>query len=95
MKAVLVISDKVVFDDGAIQEIVIWRVPSPVPPTDHGFKYRLYYGVPGRRLVGDDNERGKGDHRHFDGQEEAYVFGGWEKLIDDFLGDVTAVRGAK
>jgi hypothetical protein len=92
MKAQLIVADKVVFDDGAIQEIVIWRTPSPVPPTNHGFKYRLFYGFPGQRLVGYDNERGKGDHRHIQGQEEPYVFSNWETLIDEFLADVAQVR---
>jgi hypothetical protein len=92
MDAELVISDKVVFDDGAIQEIVVWRVPTPIPPSSHGFKYRLFYGFAGRRLVGYDNERGKGDHRHYDGREESYKFRGWEALIDDFLADVARMR---
>jgi hypothetical protein len=92
MDAELVIADKVVFDDGAIQEMVIWRVPSPVPPSSHGFKYRLFYGFPGRRLVGYDNERGKGDHRHVESREEPYLFRGWEALIEDFLADVGRER---
>lgn len=95
MNATLVISDKVVFDDGMIQEIVIWRVPHPVPPTAHGFKYRLFYGGSGGRLIGYDNERGKGDHRHFRGEEQPYDFRGWARLIDDFLADVAALRGEK
>jgi hypothetical protein len=92
MDAQLVIGDKVVFDDGAIQEMVIWRVPSPVPPSSHSFKYRLFYGYAGQRLVGYDNERGKGDHRHVEGREEAYHFCGWEALIDDFLADLGRLR---
>jgi hypothetical protein len=92
MAAEMVIADKVVFDDGAIQEMVVWRVPAPVPPSSHAFKYRMFYGFPGRRLVGYDNERGKGDHRHNDGREEPYDFRGWEALIDDFLADVARLR---
>jgi Family of unknown function (DUF6516) len=93
--AELVIADKVVFDDGAIQEIVVWRVPTPVPPSSHGFKYRLFYGFAGRRLVGYDNERGKGDHRHIEGREEPYQFRGWEPLIDSFLADVARIRNER
>ena len=92
MAAELFIADKVVFDDGAIQEMVVWRVPAPVPPSSNAFKYRMFYGFPGRRLVGYDNERGKGDHRHNDGREEPYDFRGWEALIDDFLVDVARLR---
>ncbi len=86
------IADKVVFDDGAIQEIVIWRLPAPLPKGSHGFKYRLFYGYPGRRVVGYDNERGKGDHRHVDRREQRYAFRGWEALISDFLADVARAR---
>ena len=95
MKAVLIIADKVVFDDGMIQEIVIWQVPEAVPPTDHGYKYSLFYGRPGGRLIGYDNERGKGDHRHCDGSESSYKFRGWEALIDDFLDDVERLRSGQ
>ena len=92
MKAEIIVADKIVFDDGAIQEMVIWRVPTPIPPTRHGFKYRLFYGFPGQRLVAYDNERGKGDHRHIEGREESYLFADWETLIDDFLADVARIR---
>ena len=92
MDAELVIADKILFDDGAIQEMVIWRVPMPVSPSSHGFKYRLFYGFAGRRLVGYDNERGKGDHRHVEDREEPYAFRGWEALIEDFLADVARIR---
>jgi hypothetical protein len=93
MEAKQVFHDKVVFDDGMILEIVIWRLPAPVPPTTHGFKYRLFYGCRGGRLIGYDNERGKGDHRHIRDSEEAYDFKSWEQLIDDFLADVDLLRG--
>ena len=95
MDAELVVSDKIVFDDGAIQEIIIWLLPAPVPPAMHRFKYRLFYGFPGRRLVGYDNERGKGDHRHFGNDEQPYSFRGWEMLLDDFLADVERLRGKR
>ena len=49
--------------------MVVWRVPDPVPPSGHRFKYRLVYVESGRRVVGFDNERGKGDHKHFGDQE--------------------------
>lgn len=64
MRAQLVIWDRRVFADGCIYEVVVWRVPVPVPSTEHRFKYRLHYGKSGERLIGYDHERGKGDHRH-------------------------------
>jgi hypothetical protein len=80
------------FDDGAFVEMVIWKVPDPVPGSRHGYKYRLFYGRPGKRLVGYDNERGKGDHRHLAGREEPYRFTRVEKLMTDFLDDVRRLR---
>ena len=94
MKARLVIRDRRIFDDGSLIDMVIWLVPEPVPPTSHGLKYRLCYGRAGRRLVGCDNERGKGDHRHYEDVEEPYVFVSLERLLDDFEADVVRMRGA-
>jgi Family of unknown function (DUF6516) len=69
------------------------RVPSPVPPTTHELKYSLFYGRAGIREVGYDNERGKGDHRHFQGIEIAYGFQTVEQLLVDFWADVRRLRG--
>ena len=55
----------------------------PVPGSTHGLKYSLFYGRPGERLVGYDNERGRGDHRHLAGKEEPYSFSTPEQLIAD------------
>jgi hypothetical protein len=35
-----------------------------------------------------DNEIGKGDHRHFGGEENAYVFTTPEQLVADFQKDI-------
>ena len=74
---------------------MLWRVPSPVPPTTHGLKYSLFYGRPGIREVGYDNEGGKGDHRHLKGAETRYRFSTVEQLMADFWSDVRALRGSK
>ena len=73
---------------GGVIEIVIWRVPAPVPPSEHSFKYRLVFARDGRRLVGYDNERGKGDHRHLGEKELRYTFVDDAALLDDFWRDV-------
>jgi hypothetical protein len=75
--------------------MALWRVPSPVPPSSHCLKYSLFYGRPGVREVGYDNERGKGDHRHFRGVETTYRFRSVERLIADFWSDVRGLRGDK
>ena len=81
---------KDVTPDGGILEVVIWKVPEPVPPTDHGYKYRAAYVVDGVRVVGFDHERGKGDHCHLDGAEVPYSFKGVEQLVEDFIAAVAA-----
>jgi len=73
----------------------IWRVNSPVPPSVHSLKDSLFYGRPGVREVGYDNERGKGDHRHLQGVETAYRFSSVERLMTDFWSDVHRLRGVK
>jgi hypothetical protein len=69
-------------------ELVVWTVPNPVPPSGHGFKYRLVYVVDGERVVGYDNERGKGDYKHLGGVEVPYRFVDVETLVADFMADV-------
>jgi hypothetical protein len=63
-----------------------------VPPSEHRYKYSLFYGRPGERIILYDNERGKGDHRHYGDREEAYVFRSVETLTADFLADVRRAR---
>lgn len=94
-RATLLFHQRIDYDDGAIVEMVIWRVPSPVSPSTHGLKYSLFYGRPGTREGGYDNERGKGDHRHVAGTETVYHFTTVEQLMVDFWSDVMALRGEK
>lgn len=93
MSATLVFHEKRLSFDGAILEMTIWLVPKPVPPSEHKLKYSLYFGFPGRRIVGFDNERGKGDHMHIGDRESVYVFSGVEQLIFDFLSAVQQAGG--
>ena len=92
MKAELITRFKSVAEDGGVMELVVWRVPQPVPPTEHGYKYRAVYAVDGVRVVGFDNERGKGDHRHLHGRELPYTFTTVDGLVEDFIAAVDAAR---
>jgi Family of unknown function (DUF6516) len=91
MPAQLITQFKNVGPDGDMIEAVVWRVPEPVPPSQHAFKYRLVWIVDGQRLVGFDNERGKGDHCHLDGLQVPYIFSTVEQLFEDF-GNAIAKR---
>jgi hypothetical protein len=95
VKAELLFHQRIDYDDGAIVEMKIWRVNLPVPPPVHSLKYSLFNGYPGVREVGYDNERGKGDHKHLQGDETAYGFSTVEQLIADFWSDVQRLRGVK
>lgn len=92
MRAALVIRRRVIFGDRDFAELVVWRVPEPVPPSAHRFKYRLVYIVDGVRVIGFDNERGKGDHRHDGGEETPYHFLDVDRLLDDFVAAVESWR---
>jgi len=85
--------DKFVYSDGAIREMSIWQLPESSNERPHGLKYSLFYGFPGSRLVGYDNEMGKGDHRHYENVEEAYSFNSVEQLVEDFKSDIERLRG--
>jgi hypothetical protein len=88
MVAVLIENRKLTLDDGAIIQIRIWRLPAATAERPHGLKYSLFYGRPGERIIGYDNEAGKGDHRHYRGKEKSYRFTNYENLIRDFMDDV-------
>lgn len=93
--AVLIRYLKRSFLDGTIVEVKLWQVASPVRGSAHRLKYSLFFGRSGERLVGYDNEAGKGDHRHYGDREEPYAFTTPEQLVADFLADVRRVRGSK
>jgi len=94
MAAQLITSIKNINHDGSILEVVIWKVPKPVPPTEHGYKYRAVYVVDGVRIVGFDNERGKGDHCHMYGKELPYTFTSVDQLLEDFIAAVETRRAS-
>ena len=92
-KATLLFEDRTVYPDGAILEMRIWRLPESDGERPHGLKYSLFYGRAGQRIIGYDNERGKGDHRRYRDREEPYAFSTPEQMVADFLDDVERERG--
>ena len=93
MPAQLIFKDKYIYADGAIREMVIWRLPKADKERSHGFKYRLFYGYPDQCLLRYDNERGKGDHRHEGDEETQYKYTSVEQLVKDFKTDIEHLRG--
>lgn len=91
--AILVLHEKIVRDDGAIVELVVWQLPRATSDRPHALKYRLYFGRGGKCLVRYDNESGKGDHRHVRGKETPYRFVSLAKLRRDFESDMRKYGG--
>ena len=92
-KAELLIRQRDVLPNDVLIEVKIWKLPNTDAERPHGLKYSLYRGQRGRRLVGYDNERGKGDHRHILEREETLVFVSLEQLIEDFYTDAFRIIG--
>ncbi len=91
--ATFVLRTRFGYADGAIRDMVLWKLLRLTPERPHGFKYRLHYrSADGRAVVRYDNETGKGDHRHVSGREERYHFRNVEVLVDDFLRDIEQAR---
>lgn len=70
----------------------MWRLPVPIPPCTHPYKYRAVFAMGGQRMIGFDNERGKGDHCRIGGQERLYRFTGVDQLVEDFIAEVQRWR---
>ena len=90
MKARRIRYRKLVLGKAAIEER-IWAVPQPVSGSFHGYKYSLSLIVDGECVLRYDNERGKGDHRHFMDRESTYIFVSMERLMDDFQSEVQRI----
>jgi hypothetical protein len=69
----------------------MWQVPVS-EHAPHGYKYSLVYIVAGERIIGYDNERGKGDHRHYEHVETPYTFAGLRRLVADFRRDLAVYK---
>jgi hypothetical protein len=93
MKAVPIQKERIHLGDDRFVEVAIWSVPAPIPPTTHGYKYRLAFVVGGACVVRYDNERGKGDHKHIGVLETDYAFTTLDRLIEDFWADVERFGG--
>ncbi len=92
MQAELMLRFKDIGGAGEVIEMMVSKLQQPVPPSTHGFKYRLVFARGGVRPVGFDNERGKGGHSHLNGVEAAYRFTSIEQLVEDFIREVEARR---
>ena len=88
MNAKLMLNARHTISEVSFVEMVVWRLPSPLSGSCHGFKYRLALVVNGSCVLRYDNEAGKGDHRHKGEEESPYVFTTPQALLDHFWHDV-------
>lgn len=87
-KAKLVHKLKRELREGVVVEQVVWILPRPTPGSTHRFKYRLALVIDEECVMRYDNERGKGDHRHYGSREERYAYTTYDALMADFAADV-------
>jgi len=91
-KAVLLVKEKIPFEDGSLIAVRIWQVPESLR-TPEGLKYSLVYISPTKkRLLGYDNAEGKGHHRHEGTVEASYPFTTIEELVQRFFSEVEELR---
>ena len=88
MKATLLVRNRIVYSETSFAELILWHLPTPVEGCTHQYKYRLAYVVDGICVVRYDNERKKGDHRHFGEKKDTCKFVSPEQLIGDFQRDI-------
>ncbi len=94
-KATLILHRKRCYDDGSVLDLRLWQVPAAVPGSSYLFKYSLFYGSGGQRLVAYDNEAGKEDHRRYRDREEACAFTTFRQMLADVLTNVRQLRGGE
>lgn len=92
MDAGLLFRKRIALLETTFVEMVVWKVPTPVRGSLHGFKYRLALVAEGICVLRYDNESGKGDHKHIEEVEMAYHFTDLESLQADFWQDVRIWR---
>jgi len=92
MPAELLLRTRLALSETTFVELVIWRVPKPVPGSPHNFKYRLALVSEDVCVLRYDNEAGKGDHKHLDDREVPFDFTDLEQLQTDFWADVVEWR---
>jgi len=92
MKATELLRRRIPYTEAAFAELVLWRLPAPLPGSAHPYKYRLAYVVRGVCVLRYDNESGKGDHRHFRDKESLYAFDDVDKLLADFQRDIERIN---
>jgi len=96
MRAVLILRERVIDEDGDLTELVLWQVPRS-PKHPEGIRYRLAFLLADSRqpAILYDNHHPKGHHRHLGGVEEPYQFLSVDQLLADFQTDIRRAKSAR
>jgi len=91
MKATNLLNERIIINEDAFVEMVVWEIPESAKGSDHLYKYRLALVINQECVMRYDNETGKGDHKHVGDTELDYEFTTPEQLIEDFWKNVEAL----
>ena len=89
--AELIYYNKEATKEGDLIERIVWKIDKS-HDFPHGIKYRLVYIHNNKRILGYDNERMKGHHKHYFNKEIKCEFVSVEKLFEHFDEDVERAR---
>jgi len=87
MSSELIFYEKRVFSERNIVEMKIWEVPKS-KAFPEGVKYSFVFIHDNKRILGYDNEREKGHHKHYKGKEIPIKFKDPETLLLNFQKEV-------
>lgn len=91
-----IVHRKTVLGPDEIVEVTVWKVPtSDAFPRGVKFSFAYVRRERGafRRVLGVDNERGKGPHVHRRGEERPLEMQDWREMLRWFYAEVDAIRG--
>ncbi len=87
----LIFYEKRILSEKELIEMKIWRVTKSEDFPDK-VKYSFVYIKNKERVLGYDNERGKGHHRHYKDKEIKIIFKNPETLLNQFKKEVEKLR---
>ena len=88
----LIFHEKRTLSEKELVEIKIWKIPKSKDFPDM-VKYSFAYIKNKERILGYDNERGKGHHRHYKDEETKMEFKDPETLLEQFKKEIKKLRG--
>ena len=94
MPAVRILDAVEVLPEGDVLKAIAWKVPKS-NDFPEGIKYAFVYIHHGKRILGYDNERGKGHHRHYKNEETKIDFKDHETLLNQFKEEIEELRGGE